>query len=108
MASRTTTIRHTSRSAPQRPPYRPEEQAPPDQPDQSLPDETDQGYPDEGEWSPRPEENQAIPVKTVGQEQLERSREMQEMGIQNWIDAHDDRNPDNQQQAVAGVSTLER
>jgi hypothetical protein len=74
----------------------------PGSPDNEWPD-----VPDEGE-SPRPEENQDIPVVTVGQEQLERSREMQEMGIHNWIAAHDERDPENQPQQVAGVGPYEQ
>lgn len=107
MASRTTTIRHTTRTPP-RPNYRPEEQAP-SEPEQSLPPEVDPEpeYEAEGE-SPRPEENQAIPVKTVGQEQLERSREMQAMGINNWVAAHDERDPNAQPEAVAGVGPYEQ
>jgi hypothetical protein len=46
-------------------------------------------------------------VVTVGEEQLQRSREMQEMGISNWVAAHDERGPDYQQQQVAGVTPLE-
>jgi hypothetical protein len=45
---------------------------------------------------------------TVGEEQLQRSREMQEMGIANWVAAHDERDPDQQPQQVAGVTPLER
>jgi hypothetical protein len=47
-------------------------------------------------------------IVTVGEEQLARSREMQEMGIANWVAAHDERDPDQQPQQVAGVTPLER
>lgn len=47
-------------------------------------------------------------IETVGEEQLRRSREMQEMGIQNWVEAHDERKPENMNQQVAGVTQLER
>jgi hypothetical protein len=48
-----------------------------------------------------PAQGEVIPV---GVEQLQRSQEMQAMGIHNWVAAHDERNPDYQQQAVEGVS----
>jgi len=78
-------------------------------PDQ-LPGGEDNQWPDvptDGD-SPRPEENQDVPVVTVGQEQLERSREMQEMGIANWVAAHDERDPADQPQQVAGVGPYEQ
>jgi hypothetical protein len=66
----------------------------------------------ENQWPDVPvdPESEAVEsqVVTVGQEQLERSREMQEMGIANWVAAHDERDPADQPQQVAGVTSLER
>jgi hypothetical protein len=68
-------------------------------------------------FPPRPEQNpdplppieepeaeeEAPRVVTVGEEQLARSLEMQAMGIEAWKAAHDERNPDQTEQSVAGV-----
>jgi hypothetical protein len=69
-----------------------------------LPSSEDNRWPDVGveEVEPgAPAQGEVIPV---GVEQLQRSQEMQAMGIHNWVAAHDERNPDYQQQAVEGVS----
>jgi hypothetical protein len=73
-------------------------------PEAPVGDNTESPWPDEE--SARPEE--AVLVKTVGQEQLERSREMQAMGIDNWVAAHDERDPEDQPRAIEGVTPLER
>jgi hypothetical protein len=80
-------------------PTRPLPQAP-QQPEQ-LPDQP----PPDMEWPPEEEVQppEAEVCRTIADEQRERSEEIQAMGVQNWIDAHDQRNPENQQQQVAGV-----
>jgi hypothetical protein len=48
-------------------------------------------------------------VVPVGVEQLERSQEMQAMGIANWVAAHDERTPEElESRSVQGVGPLER
>jgi hypothetical protein len=83
--------------------------------DSRLPDEPEQlpESPPDNEWpdvpvDPEAEQMPVSDVVPVGVEQLERSREMQEMGIANWVAAHDERGPDYQQEQVAGVTPLER
>jgi hypothetical protein len=105
---RTTT---TTYRAPQRP--RPEPEQPIYGQDSRLPDEpsTLPEYAPDNQWPDVPVEPEQMPVSdvvTVGEEQLQRSREMQEMGIANWVAAHDERDPDQQPQQVAGVTPLER
>lgn len=74
----------------------PEIEQPIYQPDEIPPDE---------QAPPEDEENKVV---TVGEEQLERSREMQAMGIEAWKQAHDERPVDEQQQAVEGVGPYEK
>jgi len=105
---RTTT---TTYRAPQRPAPQPEQ--PIYGQDSRLPDEpsTLPEYAPDNQWPDNPPEAEQMPVSdvvTVGEEQLQRSREMQEMGIANWVAAHDERDPDQQPQQVAGVTPLER
>jgi hypothetical protein len=109
MASKTSYTKTTVSRTSARPPYRPEPQPEPSEPGYESTEGEDNRWDDNPTvGDPRPEEAQAIPIKTVGQEQLERSREMQAMGIQNWVDAHDERDPNQQPQAVEGVTPLER
>lgn len=95
----------TIKSGGARYPTRPLPQAPqqpeqlPDQPPEWPPEE---GLPPEMETQP-PEIYPGEPCRTIADEQRERSEEIQAMGVQAWIDAHDQRNPENQQQQVAGV-----
>jgi electron transfer flavoprotein alpha/beta subunit len=72
-----------------------------------LPESPDNQWPDVP-TDPDQEAAEQTTVVTVGEEQLQRSLEMQEMGIDNWVRAHDERDPDYQQQQVAGVTPLER
>jgi hypothetical protein len=106
---RTTT---TTYRAPQRPAPRPEPEQPIYGQDSRLPDEpsTLPEYAPDNQWPDVPDQEVAEQptVLTVGEEQLQRSREMQEMGIANWVAAHDERDPDQQPQQVAGVTPLER
>jgi hypothetical protein len=100
--NRTTT---TTYRAPQRP--RPE----PEQPIYGQPDEpsTLPEYAPDNQWPDDPEAEQ-LPVSEVvpvGVEQLARSQEMEAMGIANWVAAHDERDPDQQPQQIAGVTPLE-
>jgi hypothetical protein len=44
------------------------------------------------------------PVKTIADEQRERSAEMEAMGMEAWKAAHDDRSLDEQPQQIPGVS----
>jgi hypothetical protein len=71
-----------------------------------LPGVEDNQWPD----VPVDPESEAVEsqVVTVGQEQLKRSREMQEIGIANWVAARDERDPADRPQQVAGVTPLER
>jgi hypothetical protein len=93
----------TAYRTPQRPP----------QPEQPI----EEPLPDENRWDDNPPEVEAeaeaeqLPVSDVvpvGVEQLERSQEMEAMGIANWVAAHDERDPDQQPQQIAGVTPLER
>jgi hypothetical protein len=118
------TIKRTTTTyrAPQRPAPRPEPEPEYDPPSRRplqgrLPDSNEPGqlpeYAPDNQWPDVPvdPDSEQLPVSevvTVGQEQLERSREMQEMGIHNWVAAHDERDPDQQPQQVAGVVPLER
>jgi hypothetical protein len=43
------------------------------------------------------------PVRTIGDEQRARSAEIEAMGTDAWVKAHDERDPDAKQKAVAGV-----
>jgi hypothetical protein len=45
----------------------------------------------------------ATPVKTIADEQRERSEEMQGEGMQAWKDEHDERDPDEKPKTVPGV-----
>ena len=74
----------------------PEIEQPIYQPDEIPPDE---------QAPPEDEENKVV---TVGEEQLQRSLEMQAMGIEAWKQAHDERPPDEQQQSVEGVGPYEK
>jgi hypothetical protein len=74
------------------------------------PGQLPEGPPD-NQWPEEVPPDEPMPVSdvvTVGEEQLQRSREMQEIGISNWVAAHDERGPDYQQQQVDGVTQLER
>ena len=46
-------------------------------------------------------------VKTVGEDQLERSQEMEREGVAAWMKAHSPHGPDEPAKAVAGVSSTE-
>jgi hypothetical protein len=84
--------------APEEPTTLPE--LPPDAPDNEWPDVP---------VDPEIEADAPSEVVPVGVEQLERSREMQAMGIANWVAAHDERTPEElESHAVPGVSPLER
>jgi hypothetical protein len=75
-------------------------------PDESPPDNEWPDVPVDPEIEAEAAENVVIPV---GVEQLERSREMQAMGIANWVAAHDERTPEElESHAVQGVGPLER
>jgi hypothetical protein len=108
------TIKRTTTTyrAPQRPAPEPDYDPPPRGPLQGRTDEpsTLPEYPPDNQWPDVPDQEVAeqTTIVTVGQEQLQRSREMQEMGIHNWVAAHDERDPDQQPQQVAGVTPLER
>ena len=96
-----TTIHHARRTdapppLPQRA-LRPEIEQPIYQPEEPPPEEQ---APEEAE-----DENKVV---TVGEEQLQRSLEMQAMGIEAWKQAHDERPIDEQQQAVEGVGPYEK
>jgi hypothetical protein len=93
----TTTYRAPQRTAP--PPI----YGQPDEPS-TLPE-----YAPDNQWPDDPEAEQ-LPVSDVvpvGVEQLARSQEMEAMGIANWVAAHDERDPDQQPQQIAGVTPLE-
>jgi hypothetical protein len=51
-----------------------------------------------------PEAQPEPPVRTIADEQRERSAEMEAMGMDAWIAAHDQRSADEQPQQIPGVS----
>jgi hypothetical protein len=51
-----------------------------------------------------PETQPEPPVRTIADEQRERSAEMEAMGMDAWIAAHDQRSADEQPQQIPGVS----
>jgi hypothetical protein len=63
---------------------------------------------------PEPEDDQpeaakpaapsAEPVRTIADEQRERSEEIQRQGVEAWKAAHDERGPDDKPKPVPGVS----
>jgi hypothetical protein len=81
---------------------------PPPMPEQPMPDEEWEGAPPEIEAEAEAEQLPVSDVVPVGVEQLERSQEMEAMGIANWVAAHDERDPDQQPQQIAGVTQMER
>jgi hypothetical protein len=106
------TIKRTTTTSYRAPAPRPPYQRPEPEPE---PEPSEPGYEASNRWPDNPPdvdpEAEQLPVSEVvpvGVEQLERSREMQEMGIANWVAAHDERGPDYQQEQVAGVTPLER
>jgi hypothetical protein len=86
-------------------------QRPEPQPEQPIYGQGSEESPPDNQWpevEPEPEsestEQQVVPV---GVEQLQRSQEMETMGIANWVAAHDERDPADQPQQVEGVTPLE-
>ena len=103
-----TTVHHSPArrrtDAPPPLPQRPSFGRPPTDADIEQPIYQPDELPPPDEQAPEGEENKVV---TVGEEQLERSREMQAMGIEAWKQAHDERPPDEQQQSVQGVGPYE-
>ena len=90
MASRTTVTRTTVAPPAYRPPVRPEPEWQEPVPEPEITE---------------PEQQPVSEVVTVQEEQLARSQEMEAMGVNAWVAAHDERGPEYQQQAVEGVGT---
>jgi hypothetical protein len=90
--------RYPSRPLPQAP-QQPEQLPDQPPPDMELPPEGEMLPPQEGEWLPDE------PVMTIADEQRARSLEIEAMGVEEWKNAHDERNPDETQRQVEGVTS---
>ncbi len=56
-----------------------------------------------------PNYNPQIPrERTVGEEQMERSEEIERMGVDNWKDSVDTRDPKDRPRQVPGVTNMDR
>ncbi len=84
---------------PQRPQQRPAQHTPP----QQQPTRDDQRERQRDDQRERQRDDQPEP-HTIGEEQMIRSREMEDKGMANWQEEHDERKTERGQRQVPGVS----